>query len=140
MIRRPPRSTLFPYTTLFRSIQGLPALEALRLTGRGAKGLVRIRLLPDRRDDQGGTYPRCLPRPHRARPVPLDRLPPRATGAGGPRREDLTPGRQGRHLEERPPPPATLNLARAPPCIGLIICFVGLGAPLLIRPATSTQR
>src|SRR3712207_7391969 len=24
MIRRPPRSTLFPYTTLFRSIQGLP--------------------------------------------------------------------------------------------------------------------
>src|SRR2546430_9617193 len=27
MIRRPPRSTLFPYTTLFRS---LPALDALR--------------------------------------------------------------------------------------------------------------
>src|SRR5260221_7283163 len=24
MIRRPPRSTLFPYTTLFRSISGLP--------------------------------------------------------------------------------------------------------------------
>src|SRR2546429_4713856 len=24
MIRRPPRSTLFPYTTLFRSPQGLP--------------------------------------------------------------------------------------------------------------------
>src|SRR2546429_5499357 len=24
MIRRPPRSTLFPYTTLFRSAQGLP--------------------------------------------------------------------------------------------------------------------
>src|SRR5256885_9948384 len=34
MIRRPPRSTLFPYTTLFRSIgngeaSGLPELEAL---------------------------------------------------------------------------------------------------------------
>src|SRR3712207_7839479 len=32
MIRRPPRSTLFPYTTLFRSILGIPgvrgALEA----------------------------------------------------------------------------------------------------------------
>src|SRR2546421_9066342 len=28
MIRRPPRSTLFPYTTLFRSITGLePAVE-----------------------------------------------------------------------------------------------------------------
>src|SRR2546425_9213736 len=25
MIRRPPRSTLFPYTTLFRSIRGVPS-------------------------------------------------------------------------------------------------------------------
>src|SRR5258708_18517831 len=30
MIRRPPRSTLFPYTTLFRSLEGLDdALEAV---------------------------------------------------------------------------------------------------------------
>src|SRR2546430_15464497 len=28
MIRRPPRSTLFPYTTLFRSIRLLPRLRA----------------------------------------------------------------------------------------------------------------
>src|SRR3712207_7540976 len=28
MIRRPPRSTLFPYTTLFRSIVSRPAVEA----------------------------------------------------------------------------------------------------------------
>src|SRR5260370_5578628 len=28
MIRRPPRSTLFPYTTLFRSLRGSPALIA----------------------------------------------------------------------------------------------------------------
>src|SRR3712207_7225252 len=28
MIRRPPRSTLFPYTTLFRSRLGLPLREA----------------------------------------------------------------------------------------------------------------
>src|SRR3712207_8803957 len=27
MIRRPPRSTLFPYTTLFRSIMGVPGLS-----------------------------------------------------------------------------------------------------------------
>src|SRR2546429_3238645 len=27
MIRRPPRSTLFPYTTLFRSVQKLPVDE-----------------------------------------------------------------------------------------------------------------
>src|SRR3712207_7771957 len=32
MIRRPPRSTLFPYTTLFRS----PAGQAARATGGGA--------------------------------------------------------------------------------------------------------
>src|SRR5256885_15037887 len=29
MIRRPPRSTLFPYTTLFRSLQEAPAVSAL---------------------------------------------------------------------------------------------------------------
>src|SRR3712207_8246416 len=33
MMRRPPRSTLFPYTTLFRSIVGDPVLE--HLTGLG---------------------------------------------------------------------------------------------------------
>src|SRR3712207_9481938 len=31
MIRRPPRSTLFPYTTLFRSLDGAVARELLRL-------------------------------------------------------------------------------------------------------------
>src|SRR2546430_5227727 len=30
MIRRPPRSTLFPYTTLFRSLQGLYAPGSAR--------------------------------------------------------------------------------------------------------------
>src|SRR3712207_8879399 len=35
MIRRPPRSTLFPYTTLFRS------LDALQARGRPALGLER---------------------------------------------------------------------------------------------------
>src|SRR5258708_15351319 len=29
MIRRPPRSTLFPYTTLFRSISGTAAISAV---------------------------------------------------------------------------------------------------------------
>src|SRR2546423_7969698 len=44
MIRRPPRSTLFPYTTLFRSIPRLPGKEPSRaraassgvISGRGA--------------------------------------------------------------------------------------------------------
>src|SRR2546425_7105430 len=30
MIRRPPRSTLFPYTTLFRSLPGLPRRHVRR--------------------------------------------------------------------------------------------------------------
>src|SRR3712207_8284516 len=38
MIRRPPRSTLFPYTTLFRSHREL--LQALELIHTGGKRLV----------------------------------------------------------------------------------------------------
>src|SRR2546430_12773608 len=34
MIRRPPRSTLFPYTTLFRSQGGHDPAAALRITAR----------------------------------------------------------------------------------------------------------
>src|SRR6266496_2740851 len=36
MIRRPPRSTLFPYTTLFRSSRGL-ALVSARYAGHSAR-------------------------------------------------------------------------------------------------------
>src|SRR5690349_22324445 len=36
MIRRPPRSTLFPYTTLFRSNTGPPARPARRSASRNA--------------------------------------------------------------------------------------------------------
>src|SRR4051812_49812997 len=35
MIRRPPRSTLFPYTTLFRSRTSRSARRSRRWTGRG---------------------------------------------------------------------------------------------------------
>src|SRR5256885_11148597 len=34
MIRRPPRSTLFPYTTLFRSARGRVPRQVLRLPAR----------------------------------------------------------------------------------------------------------
>src|SRR5258708_23167744 len=46
MIRRPPRSTLFPYTTLFRSAQG-PDLEGPRDVEPFA---------PDRGDAEGGVH------------------------------------------------------------------------------------
>src|SRR3712207_8419434 len=38
MIRRPPRSTLFPYTTLFRSRQGRGAALVRRPLGRRPRG------------------------------------------------------------------------------------------------------
>src|SRR3712207_8315946 len=64
MIRRPPRSTLFPYTTLFRSVVALHA-RALQLGARGARA--RRPLLPVAADapTDGGAVPhhrRDLPR------------------------------------------------------------------------------
>src|SRR2546430_6597047 len=58
MIRRPPRSTLFPYTTLFRS-RHLPRGAAHRERARGAGlrrraargGWAPITLTPEGRDD-----------------------------------------------------------------------------------------
>src|SRR2546428_3338810 len=50
MIRRPPRSTLFPYTTLFRSADvRLDGAEGVVLGGRGLGGRERVeeRGLPD---------------------------------------------------------------------------------------------
>src|SRR5256885_12867835 len=40
MIRRPPRSTLFPYTTLFRSDQGVGILAARHAVGIAEAGQV----------------------------------------------------------------------------------------------------
>src|SRR3712207_8626471 len=46
MIRRPPRSTLFPYTTLFRStLAMMPHLGRLRERARGAPGPSTLPLL-----------------------------------------------------------------------------------------------
>src|SRR2546421_11312396 len=40
MIRRPPRSTLFPYTTLFRSTQFIDATEAAPMVARASNAPV----------------------------------------------------------------------------------------------------
>src|SRR5258708_8745115 len=48
MIRRPPRSTLFPYTTLFRSTPPDPSLAPVRRAGLGL-GQPRARILQDRK-------------------------------------------------------------------------------------------
>src|SRR5260370_32250831 len=49
MIRRPPRSTLFPYTTLFRSIEGLRKSAALEVAGTG----VRVKVVAPGTTDTG---------------------------------------------------------------------------------------
>src|SRR2546426_12119139 len=46
MIRRPPRSTLFPYTTLFRSILATAAAQVFRATFRGKRLARFVLLLP----------------------------------------------------------------------------------------------
>src|SRR2546426_5135452 len=51
MIRRPPRSTLFPYTTLFRSVGADLALAALL----GDRGHVESRQRPDVAEDRKST-------------------------------------------------------------------------------------
>src|SRR2546425_6085244 len=60
MIRRPPRSTLFPYTTLFRS---LPSRHRLPAHPRRAQGeSVVVRLFAGLLDDQYTAGPQHLSR------------------------------------------------------------------------------
>src|SRR2546430_9310306 len=54
MIRRPPRSTLFPYTTLFRSRECADAPGALRRGGPAADGLARLAAVVGLRAIQSG--------------------------------------------------------------------------------------
>jgi len=42
MIRRPPRSTLFPYTTLFRSVPALETYLKLQPTGPNAEAAKQL--------------------------------------------------------------------------------------------------
>src|SRR2546430_12992737 len=97
MIRRPPRSTLFPYTTLFRSdaIRFGPVLRPAR---RRARGDARLDLLigQARAPTRGGT---CLGR------APADaRLGEAGTIARAPPPE-----------APEPPPPAPAPRPAAPP-------------------------
>src|SRR3712207_7241804 len=53
MIRRPPRSPLFPYTTLFRSARTLPAALALAVTRSVERGEIDPGALDLRRSPGG---------------------------------------------------------------------------------------
>src|SRR5256885_9814781 len=66
MIRRPPRSTLFPYTTLFRSSNGVPA-EQQQLLGSILEECARLTRLTEQlltlsREDAGVDRPASAPR------------------------------------------------------------------------------
>src|SRR2546426_8800408 len=56
MIRRPPRSTLFPYTTLFRSARGKAAARTHRRADRKLRGKRQLR---------PAGVPRCTRAAHR---------------------------------------------------------------------------
>src|SRR5947207_10754749 len=79
MIPRPPRSTLFPYTTLFRSVLGrqrrIQTVPAKRCRSRSALSEVGDRAEAQHRDDQSGGWPRADARqgPRRETEWDLDR-------------------------------------------------------------------
>src|SRR3712207_7764808 len=52
MIRRPPRSTLFPYTTLFRSFGDDPQAEHMRQVDRRGDDRLIARINPEARDER----------------------------------------------------------------------------------------
>src|SRR5260221_9584507 len=52
MIRRPPRSTLFPYTTLFRSIEKLASADALHAFFAGDPLIGKLKELAQRLREQ----------------------------------------------------------------------------------------
>src|SRR6185369_16454779 len=63
MIRRPPRSTLFPYTTLFRSVDELER-DAEIHADRAARGLLGLRPVGDHGSDlasRGEQFSRLAP-------------------------------------------------------------------------------
>src|SRR3712207_7003100 len=53
MIRRPPRSTLFPYTTLFRSQPRMPVDAVVRVDDAVGRGGADRRAAEDVRGDRG---------------------------------------------------------------------------------------
>src|SRR4051812_49878810 len=56
MIRRPPRSTLFPYTTLFRSGLAISRSDLIAATGLSRSTILqRVGVLQDRRADRKST-------------------------------------------------------------------------------------
>src|SRR2546430_9708407 len=119
MIRRPPRSTLFPYTTLFRSLRDESAAQAVlrgherdallhgvRVRGEGDRGPAGVRAGAGERGPMGASHPGARHLSDRAIPgapaaAPRAAAGGRAVAAAEPRR------RSGGG-----PPPAVLPVGR----------------------------
>src|SRR5256886_11500176 len=63
MIRRPPRSTLFPYTTLFRSDAVIRVFDESGATGRSKSIFLRFILMVNRTCETGSQCERNLESP-----------------------------------------------------------------------------
>src|SRR5438034_7244402 len=106
LIRRPPRSTLFPYTTLFRSVTvlrgGAPRAWSSAVGGRASRRRDRRHLARSQRaqpEARRGTAPRVpvrrRPRPRRSATVWPGARGRRARGAGRPAPGDGRAGSRG---------------------------------------------
>src|SRR2546430_2304063 len=130
MIRRPPRSTLFPYTTLFRSASGAaapvrdhPVRPARDRAGRRLQARLRPRRRPPRRghDRQG---------PHHARPRQRSRA-----------HRDDSPGApvMAKILFAPKQPDAVVDIARSMTPPGFELVVADPGTPEFYQAATDAE-
>src|SRR3989454_4079344 len=127
MIRRPPRSTLFPYTTLFRTSSTPSECSTPDASSADSDGVVGVR--PARR-----SRPRGDPevRPLRHLPAPVSNVPGAGRGDGLAARPDLSDAGRGRGTShpDRDFHPPHRPLSWLP---GVRDC-VSLGRPLRLTP------
>src|SRR3989449_10394490 len=102
MIRRPPRSTLFPYTTLFRSHDWLAALEKI-VADKGLGATDALLTRKDEWDRAASATPHGPPIVLPRRPQPFSPPPPRAAAAHPPRPIVSARGRRGDGRPTGPP-------------------------------------
>src|SRR3954449_12526991 len=107
MIRRPPRSTLFPYTTLFRSMYGDHRDLHSFPTRRFPISVVAVHSAPTTRGPDRGRGPAPPPAP-----PPRARGEPRPARVGGARR--IPPREEPQPAEQPPARPAGTG-RRQPP-------------------------
>src|SRR5256885_8680913 len=97
MIRRPPRSTLFPYTTLFRSARGRVPRQVLRLPAREIEPEAEAEAAPTRAAGRR-RHERAPARRRLGRRLAAE---PHHAGAGPREPRHARPARQGRRARPR---------------------------------------